>query len=31
MVWAILLELRGRQARWDKLERTGVVSGGTQG
>jgi cellulose synthase/poly-beta-1,6-N-acetylglucosamine synthase-like glycosyltransferase len=30
-VWAILLELRGRQARWDKLERTGVVSGGTRG
>jgi poly-beta-1,6-N-acetyl-D-glucosamine synthase len=28
-VWALVLELRGGQARWNKLERTGVVSGGT--
>jgi biofilm PGA synthesis N-glycosyltransferase PgaC len=28
-VWALILELRGGQARWNKLERTGVVSGGT--
>ena len=25
-VWAIVLELRGTQAQWNKLERTGVVS-----
>ena len=28
-VWAVILELRGGQARWNKLERTGTVSGGT--
>jgi poly-beta-1,6-N-acetyl-D-glucosamine synthase len=28
-VWAVILELRGGEARWNKLERTGVVSGGT--
>ncbi len=28
-LWAVVLELRGGQARWNKLERTGVVSGGT--
>jgi biofilm PGA synthesis N-glycosyltransferase PgaC len=28
-VWALVLEIRGGQARWNKLERTGVVSGGT--
>lgn len=27
-VWALILELRGGEARWNKLERTGVVSGG---
>lgn len=26
LVWAVVLELRGRPARWDKLRRTGVVS-----
>ncbi len=26
MMWAIILELRGAQARWNKLTRTGVVS-----
>ena len=26
-VWALILELRGGEARWNKLERTGVVSG----
>jgi cellulose synthase/poly-beta-1,6-N-acetylglucosamine synthase-like glycosyltransferase len=30
-IWALVLELRGRQALWDKLERTGVVSGGSRG
>ena len=25
-LWAIILELRGTQAQWNKLERTGVVS-----
>lgn len=25
-VWALILELRGGEARWNKLERTGVVS-----
>ncbi len=25
--WAIVLELRGGEARWNKLDRTGVVSG----
>ncbi len=25
-VWAIMMELRGTQAQWNKLERTGVVS-----
>lgn len=25
-VWAIVLELRGAEARWNKLERTGVMS-----
>ncbi|MGD0727640.1 MAG: glycosyltransferase family 2 protein [Spirochaetia bacterium] len=28
-VWAVILELRGGEARWNKLERTGTVSGGT--
>ncbi len=28
-VWAIVLELRGRRATWDKLDRTGVISKGT--
>jgi cellulose synthase/poly-beta-1,6-N-acetylglucosamine synthase-like glycosyltransferase len=28
-IWALILEMRGGQARWDKLERTGVVSRGT--
>lgn len=28
--WAIILELRGGEARWNKLERTGVVSGRAQ-
>ena len=28
-VWAVILELRGGEARWNKLDRTGVVSGGT--
>ncbi len=28
-LWAIVLELRGRKATWDKLERTGVISKGT--
>ena len=27
MVWAILLELWGTEAKWNKFERTGVVSG----
>lgn len=27
-VWAIVLEVRGRPARWNKLARTGVVSRG---
>ena len=26
MFWAIILELRGTEAQWNKLERTGVVS-----
>jgi poly-beta-1,6-N-acetyl-D-glucosamine synthase len=26
MIWAIILELRGANARWNKLDRTGVVS-----
>ena len=26
MVWAIILELRGTTAQWNKLERTGVIS-----
>jgi cellulose synthase/poly-beta-1,6-N-acetylglucosamine synthase-like glycosyltransferase len=26
MIWAIILEIRGTQANWNKLERTGVVS-----
>jgi cellulose synthase/poly-beta-1,6-N-acetylglucosamine synthase-like glycosyltransferase len=26
MVWAILLEMRGTQAQWNKVERTGVIS-----
>jgi poly-beta-1,6-N-acetyl-D-glucosamine synthase len=26
-VWAIFLELRGTEAKWNKFERTGVVSG----
>jgi len=26
MLWAIILELRGTEAQWNKLERTGVVS-----
>ena len=26
MLWAIILELRGTKARWNKLERTGVIS-----
>lgn len=26
MFWAIVLELRGTEAKWNKLERTGVVS-----
>jgi hypothetical protein len=25
-LWAIILELRGTEAKWNKLERTGVVS-----
>ncbi len=29
MLWAVILEIGGRQARWNKLDRTGVVSGGT--
>jgi len=26
MLWAIILELRGKKALWDKMERTGVIS-----
>ena len=26
MIWAIFLELRGTEAKWDKFERTGVIS-----
>jgi poly-beta-1,6-N-acetyl-D-glucosamine synthase len=26
MLWAIIVELRGKEAKWNKLERTGVVS-----
>ena len=26
-IWAILLELRGTEAKWNKFERTGVISG----
>jgi len=26
MLWAIILELRGTKARWNKLERTGIIS-----
>ncbi len=26
MVWAIILEMRGTQAQWNKIDRTGVVS-----
>jgi hypothetical protein len=25
-VWAIILELRGTEAQWNKFERTGVIS-----
>jgi len=25
-LWAIYLEIRGTEAQWNKLERTGVVS-----
>jgi poly-beta-1,6-N-acetyl-D-glucosamine synthase len=26
-IWAIILELRGTEAKWNKFERTGVISG----
>jgi poly-beta-1,6-N-acetyl-D-glucosamine synthase len=26
-IWAIILELRGAESRWNKFERTGVISG----
>jgi hypothetical protein len=26
MIWAIILELRGKEAKWDKFDRTGVIS-----
>jgi len=26
MIWAIILELRGKEAKWNKFERTGVVT-----
>jgi poly-beta-1,6-N-acetyl-D-glucosamine synthase len=29
-IWAIILELRGTEAKWNKFERTGVVSGRTK-
>lgn len=30
-LWAVILELRGGEARWNKLERTGVVSRQSRG
>jgi hypothetical protein len=26
MLWAIILEMRGEEAKWNKLDRTGIVS-----